>query len=90
MAGGEVGECLGYSREEFDLLVGDGLGEADDALVLLWRDGCVGELFKAGDEGAPKAVKAVTVRGDGGVLAAVEVFANLLRGIDAMVEIGDE
>ena len=38
VAGGEVGESLGDVGEEFDLLVGDGLGEAFDAAVLFFGE----------------------------------------------------
>jgi hypothetical protein len=90
VAGGEFGEGRGYVGEEFDLLVGDGLGEALDALVLFGGDGVVGELFEAGDEGMTEAVEAVAVGGDGGVLDAVEMLAHLFGGVGAVVEVGDE
>ena len=90
VAGGEVGEGGCYVGEEFDLLVGDGLGEALDAAMLLFGERGVGELLEAGDEGAAKAVQAVAVGEDGGVLDMVEVAADLFTGVDAMIEVGDE
>jgi hypothetical protein len=90
VAGGEVGEGMGDAWEEFDLLVGDGLSEVMDALVLLGGEGAVGKLLEAGDEGLAEAVEAVALRLDGGVLNAIEVTANLLVGVDAVVEVGDE
>ena len=90
MAGGEVGEGGSDVGEEFDLVVGDGLGEAFDAAMFLFGDGDVGELLEAGDEGAAEAVQAVAVGEDGVVLDAVEVAADLFGGVDAVVEIGDE
>jgi hypothetical protein len=42
MAGGEVGEGVGYAREEFDFLIGDGLSEAYDAITLLGGERAVG------------------------------------------------
>ncbi len=42
VTGGEVGEGFGDVGEELDLLLGDGLGEADDAVVFFGCDGCVG------------------------------------------------
>ena len=90
VAGGEFGEGGGDAGEEFDLLVGDGLGEADDAVALLGGEGAVGELLEAHDEGMTEAVEAVAAGLDGGVLDAVEVVADLLIGVDAMVEVGDE
>ena len=90
VAGGEIGESRGYVGEELDLVVGDGLGKAFDAAVLLGREGRVGELLEAGDEGAAEAVEAVAVGEDGVMLYAVEVAANFFRGVDAMIEVGDE
>src|SRR5487761_766772 len=65
MTGGEVGQGFIYVGQEFDLLIGDGLGEADDALVLFRRDGTISELLEAGDERAAKAVESVAVGRDG-------------------------
>ncbi len=79
VAGGEVGEGVGYAGEEFDLLIGDGLGEADDAVVFLGGEGAVGELLEAGDEGLAEAVEAVAAGADGGVLDAVEMVRGPLR-----------
>jgi hypothetical protein len=90
VAGGEVGEGVSDAWEEFDLLVGDGLGEVMDALVLLWGEGAVSKLLEAGDEGLTEAVEAVALRLNGGVLDAIEVTSNLLVGVDAVVEVGDE
>lgn len=90
VAGGEVGEGEGDGGQEFDLLIGDGLGEADDALVAIGGDGAGGELLEAGDEGVAKALKAIAALGDGLALDGVEVFANLSGGVDAVVEVGDE
>ena len=56
VAGGEVGEGRGNVREELDLLVGDGLGEAFDPAVLLGGEGHVGELLEAGNQGVAKTV----------------------------------
>ncbi len=56
VAGGEVGEGRSDVREELDLLVGDGLGEAFDPTVLLGGEGHVGELLEAGDQGVAKTV----------------------------------
>ena len=39
VAGGEVGEGIVDVGEEFDLLFGDGLGEADDAACFSWVRG---------------------------------------------------
>jgi len=44
----------GDAGEELDLLVGDGLGEAFDALVLVGSDGSIGELFETGDQRSAK------------------------------------
>lgn len=90
VAEGEVGEGGGDGGEELDLLVGDGLGEADDAVVALGGDGRGGELLEAGDERVAEGGDAVAVLGDRGALDGVEAFADLFGGVDAVVEVGDE
>jgi len=50
----------------------------------------VGELLEAGDERTAEALKAITVFGDGCVFAEVEVFADFLVSVDAMIQIGDK
>jgi hypothetical protein len=90
MAGGEVGQGVFNAGEQFDLLGGDGLGEADDAFVLVRRDGDARELLEAVDEGLAETSETVAAGDDGGVLAAVEMFADLLGSVDAVVEIRNE
>jgi len=90
VARGKFGKGFVYVRKELDLLIGDGLSETDDALVFVRRDGTISKLLKTGDERLTKAGQAVAARGDGGPLDAVEALANLLGGVDAMVEIRDE
>jgi hypothetical protein len=85
-----VGDGLGDAGQQLDLLVGDGLREADDAGVLLRGDGLVGELLEAGDQRLAEALEAVAVGLDGGVLDVVEVLADLLGRVHAVVEVGDE
>ena len=90
MPSGEVGEGGLDGGEKLDLMLGDGLGEAKDALVLFWCDGSVGELFEAVDERATKTVEPVAVGRDGGVFAVVKMLANLFGRVDTMVEVGDK
>jgi len=90
MAGGEVRQGLVHVGQQFDLLIGDGLREAEDAGVLVGSDGPVGELLEAGDERLAEAVQAVATGRDGGVLDVIESFSNLLGIVDAVVEVGDE
>ncbi len=90
MAGGEVGESFFDFGEEFDLLLGDGLGEGFDAAVFLFSDGLVGELLEAGDEGSAEAVETIAVGEDGGLLNGIEVAADLFGSVDAVVEVRDE
>ena len=87
---GELGEGGVDGGEKFDFLLGDGLGEAFDAAVLLFGERDVGELLEAGDERAAEAVQAIAVGEDGCVFDAIEVAADLLGGVDAVVEVGDE
>ena len=51
----EVGEGFGDVGEELDLLLGDGLSEAGDAVVLFGGDGGVAELLEAIDERTAEA-----------------------------------
>jgi hypothetical protein len=90
VTGGEIGKGGVDAGKEFDLLVGDGLGEVFDAAMLFFGEGGVGELLETGDEGAAEAVKAVAVGANGGVLDVVQVSAHLFGGVDTVVEIGDE
>ena len=46
MAAGKFGERSFDAGQQLNLLIGDGLGEAGDALMLLGRDGLVGELLE--------------------------------------------
>ena len=90
MACGEIGESWSDVGEEFDLLVGDGLSEALDAAVLLGCEWDIGEVLETGDERAAKAVEAVAVGMNGGVLDTIEVATDFFGRVDAMVEVGDE
>jgi hypothetical protein len=71
-------------------MVSNGLGEAEDAGVLFGGNGGVGELLEAVDQRATEAPQAVTMGGDSGMLAEVEAFADLLGGVDTVIQIGDE
>ena len=90
VAGGQVGQGGCDAGEELDLLIGDGLSEAFDAAVFLVGEGHVGELLETSDERAAKAVEAIAVGADGGVLDAIEVLADLFGGVDTVVQVGDE
>jgi hypothetical protein len=90
VTGGEVGQRTCNVGQELDLLVGDGLGEAGDAFALFGGERFIGELFEAGDERLAEAVETVSVCGDGGVLDAVEVAADLFIAVNAVIEVGDE
>ncbi len=90
VARGKLGKGLGYVGKKLDLLIGDGLSEADDAGVFIWRNRAIGKLLEAGDERLTKAGYSIATRGDGGSLDAVEPLADLFGAIDSMVEIRDE
>jgi len=90
MAGAEVGECRVDVRQKLDLLIGDGLGEAFDAPVLLVGKRGVSQLFEAGDQRTAKAVQAIAVGENSIVLDTVEVFADLFCGVDAVIKVRDE
>ena len=78
VAGGEFGESFGNAGKELNLLVSDCLGEANDAVMLFGGDRGVAELLKTVDQRTAEAAEAVTVSFDGGVLAVVEMLADLL------------
>ena len=90
MAGGEVGECGVDVRQKLDLLVCDGLSEAFDAPMLFVGEWDVSQLLEAGHQGPAKAVQPIAVGENRGVLDAVEMTANLLCGMDAVIKVGDE
>ena len=90
VAFGEFCKGVFDGGEGLDLLLGDGLGEAGDAAVLLGGKRRIGELLEAVDEGAAEALQTVAVGRDGGVLAVVQVLADFLGSVDAVVEVGDE
>lgn len=58
--------------------------------MLLRGDHGVRELLKAGDQRSAKALQSIAMRGNGGALAGVQMFADLFGRMHAMVEIGDE
>ena len=87
---GQFGESFGDMGKQFDLLIGNGLRKADDAVVLLGSDGVIGKLLETGDQGLAKAVQSITTSGDGGAFDAVETFTDLFGIVDTVVEIGDE
>ena len=62
VAGGKLTEGLLYMGKELDLLIGDGLCEADDAGVLVWRNWMIGKLLKARDERLTKTLQAIATR----------------------------
>lgn len=53
---GEIGQGFVNLREQLNLMIGDRLREADDALVFVGRDRVIGELFKTGNERFAEAV----------------------------------
>jgi hypothetical protein len=87
---GKFAERRRYIREEFDLVFGDGLSEAFDAVMLFFSHRGVAELLEACDQRFMKAVKSVAMGANGVVLDSIEVTSNLFSGVDAMIEIGDE
>ena len=68
----------------------NGLDEAEDARVFLRGDRRVRQLLEAGHQRAAKALEAVAVRRDRCVLHAVQVGADLLGSVGAVVVLGDK
>ena len=90
MTRGQFGEGSGHAVNQLNLLVGDGLSEADNAGVLLGRDGRGTELFEAGNQRLAEALQAVALRLNGCPFDLVEVLADLFGRVHAVVEVGDE
>ena len=86
----QIVKSFGDARQQLDLVVGDGVGESDDAGMLFGRHGCICELLEAGDQRDSKAFEAVTVLRNRFVFTGVQVLANFLAGVHGMVEEGDE
>jgi len=90
MTCGKLAERRRHVGEEFDLVFGDGLSKAFDAVVLFFGHRVVAELFEAGDQRFTKALKPVAVGADGVVFDSIEVASNLFSGVYAVIEIGDK
>lgn len=90
MACRKLCQRLLYVRKKLDLLICNGLSEADDSRVLIRSNRTIGKLLKAGDQRLPKAMQTIAARGYGSALDAVKPLANLLGVINSMVKIGDE
>lgn len=88
--GSKICERRVHGWQKLDLMLGNGLGKAEDALVLIWCDRRIGELLETVDERPPEAVEAIAVGRDGGVLAVIEMLAYLFRRVNTMIEVGDE
>ena len=83
-------ECFFDLRKKFNLLLGYGAGETDDALTLFIVHWLWAETFETGDKRASEARQAVAVREDGFALDGVEGLANLSGGVFVVIEIADE
>lgn len=90
MVRSQLDQRFGDSRQQLDLVISDGLGEAGDALMLLRCHRGIGKLLKAVHQRAAKAVQPIAVGRNGGMLAVVQVFAHLLRSMDTVVQVGDK
>lgn len=86
----EFGQSFEDVGKKLDLLVGDRLGEADDAVVFFRRNGAIGKLLETGNERLTEAGQSIATSRDGGPFHGVEPLANLLGVVDTMIEIGDE
>lgn len=90
VARGQLGQGCSHAGQRLDLVLGDGLDEAQNACVFLRGDGGVRQLLEAGHQRAAEALEAVAVRSNRRVLNAVQVGAHLLGSVGAVVEVGDE
>jgi len=83
-------QSFGYAREKFHLLFGDGVHETDNPVVLFLSQGRKSQVFKTLDKGPPKALEAVTVFLNRLPFDGVQVFADFVGSVNAVIQIGDE
>ncbi len=86
----EVAEGFIDLRQKFDLLLGDGIGEAYDAVALVLVHRFRAESFEARDKRAREAGQTVAVREDGFALDGVECLADFSGRVLVVVEVADE
>ena len=87
---GQLGESCGNAGQEFDLLPGDGVGKAANALGFLFSHGLGAQALKAGDQRAGEAAETVAVGKDGFALDGVEGLAHFSRCVGVVIEVADE
>src|SRR6267378_3227122 len=90
MPPGKMLERCGNFGQDFHRMVGDGMRDAVNLGVQLGGDPRDRQTLESGHQGMRKAVQAITVGHDVFPLDVVQDFANLLRGIFAMIEKRDE
>lgn len=84
---GQFGQGCVDAGKKLDLVIGDSLGEALNSALFFGSYGRVGELFEAGDEGAPEAGETVTVAVNGRVLDSIQMLSYLFRSVNSMIEV---
>ena len=90
VAGCQFGQRVGYRGKQFDLLLSNGTGEAEDALGFFLGNDIGAEALKTGDQRAREAGEAVTVSEDGFPFDGVKGLTYLGGGVGVVVEIADE
>ena len=90
MTPGKLTQSFGNSGEQLDLLGGNRLRKGDNPGVLLGRNRAIGKLFEAVDQRSAKALQAVAIFSDRRALAGVQVLANLLAGMNTVIEVRNE
>ena len=86
----QLGQGFGYAREKLNLLLGDGAGEAFNALTLFVSHGRRAEPLEAVYQGACKARQAVAVREDGLPLNGVQRLAHIGGRVLVVIKVADE
>ncbi len=79
-----------HALQKLNLLLCDGLREALDPAMLLARHRCVAQLFKALHQRSPEALHSVSMLRDRSSFHGIQVRTNLLRTMNAMVEVVDK
>src|SRR4029079_2098559 len=86
----QVAESLFNLREKFDLLLGNGLCEADDAAALLIIHRLRTEAFKAGHERTCETGQPISMSKNGFALDSVERLAHFDRRVLVVIEVANE
>jgi hypothetical protein len=87
---GKLGQRLGNAGQKLDVLIRDGLREAQDSRVLFGSYRFSRQTLEAHDEGLPETGEPVSIGQGGFTLHLIQFFANLFTRVFVMIQVGDE